>query len=548
MKKVLIGVIFALILAGSALSDQADPEFGYSALSNLDQLWLFSGKVRTAMFSSADPSGGNLDMKNFHGKFRGENILAQIDGPGCVYRIWSALPSGRIKVYLDGSKKAEINCDFREYLEGKCEGLPGDFSVGRTANYLPIPFAKSIIITAPGFIFPAYYQVSYQTYDSSVPVASFRKSEARSDPGLKPASELWKDFALPDKDASALKKVSEQAGLESGKETAALALTGPGIIRKLSFKDAFNPKNPLQDLRLKIFWDGNSEPAVDAPLSAFFINQPDLKNKWPDGSLKNIFISAGSDGYQCYFPMPFAKSAAISILNQGRPISLKIDAWYEKRDSLPANAMRFRSRYRSQEYPAGATRENTIPINTPINPETNYVVLDQKGQGNYLGCAIFVNSVGTLWWGEGDEMTYIDGASKPQIQGTGTEDEFNWSWGFNPNMNPVSGTLPAPPECKETIIAQIFPKLINPKCQKTQGDNIAYRFRPSDYVPFNRSIKVSYEILGAAWPSPNETTKPGQPKADDSKNKHRENLPILGNLSQFRGDDYASVAYWYQLP
>jgi len=530
MRKISLGAILLLILAGAAWSDPPEPAVGYSALSSLDQLWLWTGKVKTAMFSSTDPTGGNMDMKNFQGKFRGENILAQIDGPGCIYRIWSALPSGRIKVYLDGSKKPEIDCDFRQYLEGKCEGLPGDFSVGRIANYLPIPFEKSIIITAPGFTFPAYYQVSYQTYDASVPVKSFRKSEALTDPGLKPAAEQWKNFAPGNQNPSAWKPISYPARLESGKETMVLEIKDTGILRKLAIKDAADPGNPLKDLRLKIFWDQSKEPAVDAPLAAFFINQPDLKEKWPTGSLKNIFLSSGPEGYVCYFPMPFANSAAISIVNPAGPITLEINAWYEKRDALPGNAMRFHARYRSQEYPTTATEENTISTKTPLDPATNYVVLDQKGQGHYLGTAIFVTSVGTLWWGEGDEMTYIDGAKEPQIRGTGTEDEFNWSWGFMPgNMNPVSGVLPVVPECKESIAAQIIPQLRNPECQKITGNNIAYRFRPSDYVPFENSIKVSYEIIGAIWYSPNFAIYPG-------------------NQSQLRGDDYASVAYWYQMP
>ena len=55
---------------------------------------------------------------------------------------------------------------------------------------------------------------------------------------------------------------------------------------------------------------------------------------------------------------------------------------------------------------------------------------------------------------------------------------------------------------------------------------IAYRFRPGDYVPFRESIKVSYEILGHSWKT--------------SRN------PFAGSLSQQRGDDYSSVAYWYE--
>ena len=103
------------------------------------------------LFNGSDPSGGNMDMNNYHGRYRGERLLAKIDGPGCIYRIWSAMPTGSFKVYLDGSTEAEIKCKYKQYLEGKCEGLPGDFAVGRAANYMPIPFEKSVIVTAPFF-------------------------------------------------------------------------------------------------------------------------------------------------------------------------------------------------------------------------------------------------------------------------------------------------------------------------------------------------------------------------------------------------------------
>jgi hypothetical protein len=195
---------------------------------------------------------------------------------------------------------------------------------------------------------------------------------------------------------------------------------------------------------------------------------------------------------------------------------------------LPPDSMYFHASYREQDYETDTTDERVITNKTPIDPSTNLVLLDRAGTGHYIGCAIFVESVGTVWWGEGDENTYIDGASEPQIQGTGTEDEFNWSWGFNPNMSSISGTLPVVPACQESIVAQVVPQLRNPACNEITGRNIAYRFRVSDYVPFERSLKVSYEILGISWMAPNNFA--------------------TGNLSQRRGDDYAGIVYWYQRP
>jgi len=512
MKKVLLLALFAGLISAGAQS----PKVGYQSFADFDQLWVYDGKVKTAMSSSTDVKGGNMDMWNFHGHYRGEPVLARIEGPGSVYRVWSAFASGWIKVYIDGKSRPEICCGFKNYLKGKCAGLPGNFSVGRTANYMPIPFARSIIITAPGFNFPAYYQVSFQSCDRSVEVKSFSRESAKSGEAFESAASAWRNFGSP-----------LQAGMEfaaSGKDRAALDLKAAGVIRSLAIADADNPSDPLKAGKLEIFWDGNARPAVDAPVDAFFINQPDLKDKWPGASLKSFFIAAGKNGYSAKFPMPFANGAKVSVSAPGK--NLKITALVEKRDSLPQNAMRFHAFYKAREFPENEKRENIFTLTTPVDPKNNWVALEEQGKGKYIGCAIFVKSVGTVWWGEGDEMTYIDGSAKPQIQGTGTEDEFNWSWGYAPHMSPVSGTLPVIPACKESIVAQIIPILRNKECQKVRGDNIGYRFRPSDYVPFEKSIKVSYEILGNAFLTPHP----------------------IGNLSQERGDDYASVAYWYELP
>lgn len=501
--------------AAAAADLPPGPPVGYQAIAVIDPVWIWTGKVQTAMSSSTHPTNGNMDMSQFHGRYRGEKILAEIEGPGCIYRIWSAAPSGTIKVYLDNDKKPEIKCAFKSYLEGRCEGLPSEFTVGRSANYMPIPFEKSIVITAPGFHLPGYYQVSYQTYDPSVAVESFDREKVLEAPFLEGAKNTWATDAAPPCGCGQSRE-KEIIDLGEGKTKTAIRLAGPGVILRLAMADPDDPSDPLQDLVMRIYWDGEKSPAVEAPVDAFFINRFDLKDHWPGGDLKSMFVNASSTGYQATFPMPFAGSARIELENRGPARKVMVAAAWEKLDSLPEGAMRFHAAFREQDYDTDASKSSVITMQTPIDPATNYVVLERSGKGHYLGCAIFVESVGTIWWGEGDENTWIDGASKPQIQGTGTEDEFNWSWGFMPHMSPVSGTLPVVPECKKQ------------ECDNITGENIAYRFRPSDYVPFSESIKVSYEVLGISWLSPNAF--------------------LTGNLSQKRGDDYASIAYWYQLP
>ena len=72
----------------------------------------------------------------------------------------------------------------------------------------------------------------------------------------------------------------------------------------------------------------------------------------------------------------------------------------------------------------------------PTTPGKNYTILDTQGEGHFVGVALFMQArkphdIGFL---EGDEMVYVDGADKPCINGTGTEDYFCSGWYFDPRF------------------------------------------------------------------------------------------------------------------
>ncbi len=68
------------------------------------------------------------------------------------------------------------------------------------------------------------------------------------------------------------------------------------------------------------------------------------------------------------------------------------------------------------------------PQGKNLDGKDNYVFADIKGRGHFVGVNYYVNSPTTMWYGEGDEMVFIDGEGLPSINGTGTEDYFNGSW------------------------------------------------------------------------------------------------------------------------
>ena len=246
-----------------------------------------------------------------------------------------------------------------------------------------------------------------------------------------------------------------------------------------------------QEMLLRIYWDGATRPAVEAPVGDFFANCFGRRSE----VISLPVIVEDGDSYNCFWRMPFRKSARIEIVNQSdKPLSLlyyNID-WIKK-DKLPKDTPYFHAQYR-QEYPCEHGKD--------------YVLLDTKGKGHYVGTVLAVRSRSPAWFGEGDEKIYIDGEAKASIWGTGTEDYFLSAWGLKTTSTPYFGV---PCFDQWGIVG---------------GHTSAYRWHLSDPIVFNTGIKVTMEHFG--WIAPDEN-----PQHKSTSWNERE-------------DDYASVAFWYQ--
>jgi hypothetical protein len=273
---------------------------------------------------------------------------------------------------------------------------------------------------------------------------------------------------------------------------------GPGIITHiwLTFlgpephRWAPNGSANHQEMLLRMYWDGNDRPAVEVPLGDFFGNCFGQRSE----VISIPVVVEDADSYNCYWQMPFSKSARIEIENQSdKPISLlyyNID-WIQK-PSLPDDTPYFYAQYR-QEY--------------PVEHDKDYVLLETAGKGHYVGTVLAVRSRSPGWFGEGDEKIYIDGEAKPSIWGTGTEDYFCSAWGLKKASTPYFGV-------------PLFDS------REIGGHTSAYRWHINDPLVFNTGIKVTLEHFG--WISPDEN-------------------PNYRSMSwNEREDDYASVAFWYQ--
>ncbi len=246
-----------------------------------------------------------------------------------------------------------------------------------------------------------------------------------------------------------------------------------------------------QEMLLRIYWDGNKRPAVEVPVGDFFANCFGLRRE----VISLPVVVEDADSYNCFWHMPFQKSARIEIVNESdKQISLlyyNID-WIKK-DKLPKDTPYFYAQYR-QEY--------------PLVQGKDYVVLETKGKGHYVGTVLAVRTRSPSWFGEGDEKIYIDGEAKPSIWGTGTEDYFLSAWGLKTTTTPFFGV----PYFDQWGIVG--------------GHTSAYRWHINDPLVFNKGIKVTFEHFG--WISPDE------------------NPNYKATSWNEREDDFSSVAFWYQ--
>ena len=267
-------------------------------------------------------------------------------------------------------------------------------------------------------------------------------------------------------------------------------LKGPGEITHLWNTVAAQERGYSRLIVIRMYWDGEKTPSVEAPLGDFFAMGHGIDH--PLTSLP-VTVSSEGRGRNCYWPMPFGKSARITATNEG---AKQVDAFYsyidwQKLPKLPANTAYFHAQYR-QEHPAVMER--------------NYLIADLEGRGHYVGTVLSVRQLTASWWGEGDDFWFIDGEKKPSLRGTGSEDYFCDGWGLREMSQPYYG-------------APLMEG--NEAFQRTT----AYRWHIADPVPFDRSLRLEIEHKGVTF---------------DEKG---------GIKSGFeeRPDDFSSVAFWYQL-
>ena len=293
---------------------------------------------------------------------------------------------------------------------------------------------------------------------------------------------------------------ADYRSVDPGQTFTLLDEKGPGEISHIWITLGSPETYHLKKLVLRMYWDGESTPSVEAPLGDFF----GLGNG--DYFLyQSLPLAVGSTkGLNSFFPMPFNRAARITVTNEG---AQKLDELYYNIDMrvyakpFPADTFYFHAQYRQCTPCRGWTDawqsngEPKIDNKPNVDGTGNYVFLEATGRGHYVGVTQSIVQNQDDWWGEGDDMIFVDGEKLPSINGTGSEDYYLGGYGFDAGPmsyllfgNPVNGGF------------------------KVGARWSVYRFHMEAPIPFTRSIRVTIEHGHA----------------------------------NHRSDNFFTVAYWYQ--
>ncbi|MFV1919665.1 glycoside hydrolase family 172 protein [Sphingomonas sp. MJ1 (PH-R8)] len=304
-------------------------------------------------------------------------------------------------------------------------------------------------------------------------------------------------------------------------------ISGPGVIDRMWMTIEDRSPQALRGLKLEMFWDGATRPAVSVPLGDFFLHGAGEMTAMDTA----LFASPEARSFVSYVPMPFRRGARVVVTNEsGKPVNLIFyDVTYRELKRPPGDALYFHAWW---------SRELATTIGRDFR-----VLPRIAGAGRFLGMSVTVltnPAYEKTWWGEGEVKVALDG--RPGwLVGTGTEDYIGTAWGQGAYANNYQGAPVA----------------------TWEGDGrwTFYRFHVPDPIWFRQGIEVTLQQMGGAprgivqgliakgAPLTPVTIDPGsrtnfQQLLATGKRISDPSLPD-GHTNYYRSDDVSAVAYFY---
>ncbi len=460
--------VFALLLVGIAgipatgtaraepiITEIGEREVGWDIYRRLDRLPYLSAETQTLQVSSFDRSGGDFDLST--GNENGSGgclasggagcVIAEDRGAGEVDSIWFTRDGGNvtrigtIRIDLDG--RTVIEAPLQSLVDGEL-GAPFVWPLVANAaqspggDYIkvPMPYRQSMRISVASNL--QYYHVDYRHFATAVGVTTF----SPSDPALDVIASLRAAGTSDPKPAApAATQDTRVVELPSGAAVMIAKSAGPGTVSALHLRLPEPTDQLLTGLRVQIEFDGQT--MVDSPLGEFFGAGLGVD------SVRSLMFATipqpdGSVSLSAWWPMPFARTAQVSLVNTtadpvpgiGSDVVTAPDPQW-----APALAGG-RAGYFTARSHAG-----------PTTPGQDWLFANEHGHGKFVGVSHTIRgsriktsfSDDAPYFLEGAERVYTDGALSPQWYGTGTEDFYEGGWYFE-NGKRFSAPLTGQPD------------------------------------------------------------------------------------------------------
>jgi hypothetical protein len=288
--------------------------------------------------------------------------------------------------------------------------------------------------------------------------------------------------------------------IPAGQTLTVLDVNGPGTLTHVWFTLSSREATHLKKLVLRMYWDHEATPSVETPLGDFFGLGLGDYYTWES----ELLSVAHERALNSFFPMPFQKHAHITVSNEGQQM---VDAFYFNLDyrahthPLPAETLYFHAQFRQAQPNRGWTNEWTnngdprVDDIKNLDGKDNYIWMEAIGKGHYVGVTMSILQNQDFWWGEGDDMFFIDGDPHPSITGTGSEDYFLGAYDFG----------------EHSYSYRLFGAPVKGE-ERAGSRSSVYRFHLDSPITFTKSFRATIEHGHA----------------------------------NHRSDNFYSVAYWYQ--
>ncbi|MGD0253707.1 MAG: DUF2961 domain-containing protein [Verrucomicrobiota bacterium] len=411
------GISWASILAKAIdLKALAEPAH-FSVATKMSSSCFSSNKVSFTYL--APQIIGDMDYGSFlevtEGKDNVSATLAEFNGPGMVTWIWSANPVGTLKLYVDNEEQPVLSMPFTEFLRGRFLPVRWPFSAETARGYnlhFPIVHTKycKLVLTvrSRADLSELYYQVAWQSLPTKVEIHSFDIA------AIKQQSDLLGEFG---RKLCAVSKSCEPAeagvatvkrteySIQPGQSLELFHSEGPQAITAIRFIG--KSKSDLNGLWIKALWDG--EVCVQSPLHML----AGISSGMEDTESFPAMVD-GSRLVLRWF-MPFTTEGQMICTNTTDHVcKFTIDIWTQ-----PIDASHYPLRFHSNFLTFKGLQTDVVNVLT---------LADVSGEGRFVGCTLGVDNQSDKWWGEGDNIIWLDDTNNPALHGTGTEDYFGFAW------------------------------------------------------------------------------------------------------------------------